>query len=775
MNYQSQFLAGMLRVVSLLLLCAAFSPAIAQDTDLDAFGKMLKTIESDLAKPQIRQETLEKWARKIAAGRPMALDCVEKGEKKQQKLEEDLVSLGEYVSGEPADVTRKRNQVKREIKDIERDLAGCRLLVLRSEELQKSISQETKALLARQLSAKGTNIGVLLMDNWQEPALWLSASKDFIRRHSGISRLEPEDWALLAMLAVISFIAGLWLRLRLLQRARSGAWADDLAGHFSCALVSTVSHHLPWLATSSVLAISLYTMTGDVSPVPFINIALYTLPFYLLAVMVIQLFLAPHQPGVLFVNVPPLLAKQLSRRLTVLVLLAYVGVLLFYTLLAQSLPESAFLLARGVFAAILALNLIWALWLIMRLPHLSGVRAVNWLLMLVLLGALAAEWAGYRNLSVTLLRILLGTSLVIAVTVFLSRLLREFYDSLDEGTRRQTRSIRRLLGVRTGEHFPGLIWIRITTALMLWGMAALAVLRVWGASDATLKQISEWFMSGFELGSLKIVPVRILLAIVSFAVLVALAGWVRAKLESSWLSRARMERGAREALVTISGYLLIMLAILVGLGISGVDFSNLAIIAGALSVGIGFGLQNIVNNFVSGLILLFERPIKTGDWVVVGGTEGYVKRIRIRSTQIQTFDRADVIVPNSELISNQVTNWMLYDMRGRVRVPVGVAYGSDTEKVKDILLQVAAENPKVINDGTTGKPRVLFREFGDSALAFELRCYIHNIDERVRVISDLNFAIDKAFREAGIEIPFPQRDLHMRSWDADKGPPADAG
>jgi small-conductance mechanosensitive channel len=190
-------------------------------------------------------------------------------------------------------------------------------------------------------------------------------------------------------------------------------------------------------------------------------------------------------------------------------------------------------------------------------------------------------------------------------------------------------------------------------------------------------------------------------------------------------------------------------------------------------VGIGFGLQNVVNNFVSGLILLFERPIKTGDWVVVGETEGFVKRIRIRSTQIQTFDRADVIVPNSDLISHQVTNWMLYDPLGRIKVRVGVAYGSDTEKVRDILLEVASGHDMVIKDGSAPEPQVLFRGFGDSSLDFELRCHIDHIDYRLLVISDLNFAIDKAFREHGIEIPFPQRDIHVQTWAAQqKGLPA---
>ena len=212
----------------------------------------------------------------------------------------------------------------------------------------------------------------------------------------------------------------------------------------------------------------------------------------------------------------------------------------------------------------------------------------------------------------------------------------------------------------------------------------------------------------------------------------------------------------------ISGYSGITIALLVGLGVAGVEFQNLAIVAGALSVGIGFGLQNIVNNFVSGLILLFERPIRRGDWIVVGNTEGYVKRIRIRSTQIETFDHADVIVPNSELISSQVTNWMLSDQSGRARVPVGVAYGSDTEKVKTLLLEVAQEHEMVISGDDKFPSRVLFMGFGDSSLNFELRVYIKNVDSRLRVISDLNFAIDRKFRANGVEIPFPKRDLYIK-------------
>jgi len=203
---------------------------------------------------------------------------------------------------------------------------------------------------------------------------------------------------------------------------------------------------------------------------------------------------------------------------------------------------------------------------------------------------------------------------------------------------------------------------------------------------------------------------------------------------------------------------------------AGLDFQTIAIVAGALSVGIGFGLQNIVNNFVSGLILLFERPVRPGDWVIVGATEGYVRKISIRYTLIQTFDRAEVLVPNSELISNQVTNLMLSDTYGRVTIPVGVAYGTDTRRVRDILHKVAREHPMaVLYDPRVSPPKVFFMRFGDSSLDFELRFFIREIDYKLSVRSDILYAIDDAFREAGIEIPFPQRVVHVQPEPARSG------
>jgi small-conductance mechanosensitive channel len=195
----------------------------------------------------------------------------------------------------------------------------------------------------------------------------------------------------------------------------------------------------------------------------------------------------------------------------------------------------------------------------------------------------------------------------------------------------------------------------------------------------------------------------------------------------------------------------------------GFELKNITIIGGALGVGIGFGMQAIVNNFVSGLILLFERPIKVGDVIQLGdGQRGRVTNLGLRATTVQTFDKAEVVVPNGDLIASQVTNWTLGDRSMRLIIPVGVAYGSDVEAVIRVLMTVAEENERVLKEP---KPMALFLNFGDSSLDFELRVWIADFNDRRIIQSDLIRQIDRCFREEEIEIPFPQRDLHLRSVD----------
>jgi potassium efflux system protein len=191
-----------------------------------------------------------------------------------------------------------------------------------------------------------------------------------------------------------------------------------------------------------------------------------------------------------------------------------------------------------------------------------------------------------------------------------------------------------------------------------------------------------------------------------------------------------------------------------------VGWSNIQWLVAAVGLGLGFGLQEIFANFVSGLIILFERPIRVGDTVTVGNISGVVSRIRIRATWITGFDRKELVVPNKEFVTTQLVNWSLSDAISRVEIRVGIAYGSDTEKAIELLQDAADANPDVLRDPA---PSVLFRGFGDSSLDFELRAFSPDMERRLPIVHALHMAIDRSFRTNGIEIAFPQRDVHLRS------------
>ncbi|MCQ8185486.1 mechanosensitive ion channel domain-containing protein [Parvularcula maris] len=309
-------------------------------------------------------------------------------------------------------------------------------------------------------------------------------------------------------------------------------------------------------------------------------------------------------------------------------------------------------------------------------------------------------------------------------------------------------------------------WIGIfidAVAVLIFIPPALLIL------GAEWSDVRGWIVDaliGFEVGNVRISFGKILSAIGIFVVLLWVTRQVQKTAETQIFPRSRIDPGVQNSLRTLIGYVGLVIAFMIGVGTLGFDLQNLAIIAGALSVGIGFGLQSIVNNFVSGLILLFERPIKVGDWIVTASGEGIVKRISVRSTEIETFDRSSVIVPNSELIAQAVTNWTHKDKMGRVIVRVGAAYDSDAEKVMRILQQVARENRDILNYPA---PAVVFEDFGASSLDFSLRCYIRDVGNSLRVRTELRVAIHKAFREQGIEIPFPQQDVYVRELASQSG------
>ena len=275
----------------------------------------------------------------------------------------------------------------------------------------------------------------------------------------------------------------------------------------------------------------------------------------------------------------------------------------------------------------------------------------------------------------------------------------------------------------------------------------------------TIKQFCVKVWSTELFGSVTIGS--ILLLLILFASVIIIERIVQKQLIRRFLSRTKLQPSLQFGLSRIIGYTLIAVGFYVAFQLVGVDLSSLAIIAASLGVGIGFGLQNIINNFVSGIIILAERPISIGDRIEVAGVAGRVTKIQLRSTTVVTNDNITMIVPNADFISNTVTNWSHGDPKVRIRVPVGVAYGSDLKLLQRLLLEAAAEHPKALRDPS---PVVLFTEFGDSSLNFELGVWTQEMTATpIHFTSEMNFIIDQKLRENDIEIPFPQRDLHVRS------------
>lgn len=302
--------------------------------------------------------------------------------------------------------------------------------------------------------------------------------------------------------------------------------------------------------------------------------------------------------------------------------------------------------------------------------------------------------------------------------------------------------------------------------------SALVLLDVWGIAESPLaiwRRITDF---GFTAGEVRITVGGLLAGALVIYVAVLLSGLVRSLLVPDLDEPGRPgfprvsergDQGVGQSISKLVHYVLITLGVVLAFGAVGVELQNFAIVAGALGIGIGFGLQNVVNNFASGLILLMERPVRVGDTVVVGDVWGTIQKIGLRSTIMLTLEQSEMIVPNGDLVSEKVINWTLTSPIARIIMPVGVAYGSPIADVLRILEEAATAHPSVLKGPP---PEALFIAFGDSSLDFELRVWVQNIRLRLEVRSRVLAEIDRRFREAGIEIPFPQRDLHLRSVDA---------
>ncbi len=756
-----------LLILILLLLGLSIYPVMAvaetvpaENTGYDPVkgNQQVKKLIGSIEKKPGDPGQYEAWRNEIAGHLRQGEQQQEILQKEVAEIDAALKALGDKVEGESAPMARERARLGNLRKLKEAQLAEYRLLDINGKEALRKLE------VKRQEGQRSRILG-------KEEPLWGLVTE--LRRTAGEELLPDWTKTRQGFLAVtghqivallLSVCLTIWLFFMLAGKIER--YLDMDRGGSLGRFVALINRHslLYRLGLGIVVgttAVSWLLLAGDetTSFLPWLSSAL--LVAFLLPALVESLCIATEQPAD---------GRPLSVVQRWLVRGAAVGAALIVFMLGAPdldlVPEAVALLWRCiVVSGTIFLTALTIITISGFFPVLRGRgRIIRFLLFVAAAAVLYLEIFGFRAFSSHLLAGFAWSFVVFAATVMVVDIIQWLLAIVFDNRHHMFDRLGILLDDGDeDELLRGIGWLRSILKFIVAVLILLVLVALWDFSGAYVKAMVAFLINGFQIGKLLIVPARIVLGLFMFIVGWSLTLWVKKILDRKWAQEAAFAESTREALLTVTGYVCYVVAAIVGLSIAGVNFSGLAVIAGALSVGIGFGLQNIVNNFVSGLILLFEQPIKRGDWIVAGSTEGYVKKISVRSTIIQTFDRADVIVPNSELISSPVTNMMFNDRRGRLKVSVGVAYGSDTALVRRLLLEIADGHEEVIVDGSSPRPDVFFQEFAESSLNFDLLCHLKNIDNRARVRSEMNYLIDEAFRRHGIEIPFPQRDIHIRT------------
>ena len=470
---------------------------------------------------------------------------------------------------------------------------------------------------------------------------------------------------------------------------------------------------------------------------------------------------APTHPERRLVSLSNRAARRIGRLLKILA--AIYATDLFFTAVGQILyfPLSISVVQSLIASLGFAGVLIGLLLTPFELVGEGGTQAVSrdyprWLKLPLWIAAGAIILAcllGYVALGRFLAQQLLVTGIIALVTTLLFLAIRAFTRESSSGRNSISLFLEEQIGL-DGPRRQQLGWL--TESVLSVGLALVAVpvlMLQWGFAGADIRDWTKQLLFGFEIGQFKISLVRILLGVIIFTGILFATRLIQRHLRQSVLVQPRMDAGIANSIDTAVGYAGAILAAMVAISYAGFDITNLAIVAGALSVGIGFGLQSIVNNFVSGLILLIERPIKVGDWVVVGTEQGNVKRISVRSTEIETFDRASLIVPNSELITGRVLNWTHRNAQGRVVLKFQAGPNADPRKVIDVLTACAKRHPDLLRDPA---PLAVFEGYTSSATDYSLRVLLPDINRGLKVQSDLRIAIFEAMRAANVEPPKAQ-------------------
>lgn len=730
-------------------------------------NKILDNLSLRLTTEKLNIRNIRESERILTELQIAANKCVNETQTQIIELNKQLQASQVGIVGGKLKPTADQTFLKNKTNETAARLSACRLFVFRSTEVINEYNLKIQKLVTSELFRADDNIFTNIISS-PEAAVKTYTKLDSNEFFNELGSSVYTMLNIILFLAIIAaaFLAGFYFKALLLRYIDKVHESGKALSHFGISFLTIFPKYVVLTTVSLILFILVTAVDTSVHYLPFLTWLIYGLFTYLVLAIIIDFSCVPIAHQKPWLKLPESTQHILAKRLKILVTLIIIMLATPHLLDGQMVAPALSQLGQTIFITILAVNLIGVFWLITRIPkhvyRFYNLRVSICVFIIFLLNIIIlAEWFGYHNFALYLLRGLIisicGGGLLAVVLKFGNVLI----DLLRHDKQPWQRKVHQALGIKPYESFSELFWLRLVIFALAWTAFSLLLLKAWGLKDSNYSLLVNALENGFIVTGLNIIPSRIIVGVLLFIALVVSTRLIKTHIVKS--SRNTMEQGAREAIASIIGYAGFALAVIFGLLIAGVNFAGLAIIAGALSVGIGFGLQNIVNNFLSGLILLIERPIKPGDRIIVGDTEGYVKKISIRSTQIKTLNRADVLVPNSELISKQVTNLTFQDYHFKVRVDVGVAYSSDTDLVKNLLLKAAHLHPDIVKEGEDA-PKVTFKSFGESTLNFELSCVVIDVNNKGQTQSDLNFIVNRLFQENKVNIAFPQREITVKNW-----------
>ena len=726
-----------------------------EEPSIEELKKSLDEIEAATDSEDITAETLAGFRDKLNSATDILRKKIDWLEPRAKEAEDRLKELGpapaKDAPAESTEIAGQRKELTDEFNDIDGELKQARVLTVKTDQLGDRVAQKRHALYANELFARSASI--------LDPSFWtevyralpielrsIEALVDAWSEHHTRPRWAGAALIIVIIIAIVVVLTRWWLP-RLIgepSNTRSAkAWAALWV--FIWFAIRT-----PLAGFAALLALTTFGL---------LTVRLEQIAQGVVAGMAAAAFghgvarglLAPEHPHRRLVQEDDETALCFynhllwaSRALGVLIVLQVIHKTLFAPLVIT-------VATNALFAATTAAFLVH---LVLRLGTIKKNRgealvAASWahplgLLMAVLIGiALVAGYAGVA--AFISLRVIVAAAVFGALFLLLV-ITQTLFASINEQTPKG-QMLAENLGIDPRTLGLSGALLSALIRVLLIATSFLLIIGPWEVSTADLFDTVRNIPFGFKIGEIRVSFQAILAAILVLVLLLVLMRIIQRWLERELLPRTGLEPSLQLSIVTIFGYVGAITAIALALSGLGFDLQKIALIAGALSVGIGFGLQSIVSNFVSGLILLTERPIRVGDSIVVKGEEGWVRRVRVRATEIETFDRASVIIPNSEFITGVVKNWTRANRLGRIVVKVGVSYETDPDRVRDILTDIANAHPQIVQ---TPPPAAYLVAFGETQLEFELRCVVAEVEKGLSVRSDLHYAIIEKFREAAI-------------------------